>query len=107
MPLPSLGVVGVFWQRGVVRRDRLRRLQVGSDCLLSSIPIKNALSFADRPGKVSLDIVFVDVRGVVTSSQRHRIQRDSCANACQLQPPLRHISVGKYSCAALLVLMSP
>mgnify|MGYP003382537637 CR=1 FL=1 len=54
----------------------------GSDCSLTSVPIKTALSVPDKKGKISLDIFFVDERGVVTRSQRHRIQRDSCTESC-------------------------
>lgn len=54
----------------------------GNDCALTGEPIRTAVTIPDKPGKISLDIFFVDERGVVTRSQRHRIQRDSCTEAC-------------------------
>lgn len=54
----------------------------GGDCSLTNIPLKTAISIPDKEGKISLDIFFVDERGVVTRSQRHRIQRDSCVETC-------------------------
>ena len=37
------------------------------------------LKIDDKPGAISLDVMFVDGRGVYQRSQRHRIQRDCVA----------------------------
>lgn len=37
--------------------------------------LQTRLTIADKPGRISLDILFVDQRGVYQRSQRHRIQR--------------------------------
>lgn len=37
--------------------------------------LQTRLTIADKPGRLSLDILFVDQRGVYQRSQRHRIQR--------------------------------
>jgi hypothetical protein len=38
--------------------------------------ITTRLTIPDKPGRISLDVFFVDERGVYQRSQRHRIQRD-------------------------------
>lgn len=51
----------------------------GSDCALTNRPLETRLAVPDKPGRISLDIFFVDERGVLFRSQRHRIQRDQCS----------------------------
>ena len=54
----------------------------GGDCSLTNEPLKTRLTIPDKKGKISLDIFFVDERGVLTRSQRHRIQREPCIEMC-------------------------
>lgn len=56
--------------------------KVGDDCSLTNEPLKTRLTIQDKKGKISLDIFFVDERGFLTRSQRHRIQRENCVEAC-------------------------
>lgn len=51
----------------------------GEACALTSQPLETRLTIPDKKGRISLDIFFVDQRGVLFRSQRHRIQRDTCA----------------------------
>jgi hypothetical protein len=48
------------------------------DCQPTATPLETRLDIPDKTGKISLDIFFVDERGVLIRSQRHRIQRDGC-----------------------------
>lgn len=48
----------------------------GQGCAVTNTALETRLALADRPGALSLDILFVDERGVYQRSQRHRIQRD-------------------------------
>lgn len=50
--------------------------KTGGSCELTNKPLETMLDIPDKPGKISLDIFFVDDRGVLTRSQRHRIQRE-------------------------------
>jgi hypothetical protein len=50
----------------------------GTDCALTNQPLETRLVVPDAKGTISMDIFFVDDRGVLFRSQRHRIQRDSC-----------------------------
>jgi hypothetical protein len=45
-------------------------------CELTSTPLQTMLDIPDKAGRISLDIFFLDDRGVLTRSQRHRIQRE-------------------------------
>ena len=45
-------------------------------CAAVNAPLETRLSIPDKPGTISLDILFVDERGVYQRSQRHRIHRD-------------------------------
>lgn len=45
-------------------------------CAQKHTELTTRLSIADRPGVISLDVLFVDERGVYQRSQRHRVQRD-------------------------------
>ncbi len=45
-------------------------------CAQSLTPLETRLMIADKPDRITLDIFFVDERGVYQRSQRHRIQRD-------------------------------
>lgn len=61
--------------------DRLLYITVliastGTPCEQTGVPLQTALIIDDAPGTLSLDIFFVDDRGVLTRSQRHRILRD-------------------------------
>lgn len=51
----------------------------GTDCVLTNKPLETQLTLPDKKGRISLDIFFVDERGVLFRSQRHRIQRDQCS----------------------------
>lgn len=51
------------------------RRNAGS-CAQRNTPLATRLALRDKPGTISLDILFVDERGVYQRSQRHRIQRD-------------------------------
>ncbi len=44
-------------------------------CVQKLTELQTRLMIDDRPGALSLDIFFVDERGVYQRSQRHRIQR--------------------------------
>ncbi len=44
-------------------------------CRPTLTPLETKLTIDDRPGAISLDVMFVDGRGVYQRSQRHRIQR--------------------------------
>lgn len=57
-------------------------VKVGDDCSLTNEPLKTRLTIPDKKGKISLDIFFVDERGFLTRSQRHRIQRETCMEVC-------------------------
>jgi len=52
------------------------------DCKLTSTFLEGQIVIPDKKGKISLDIFFVDERGVLVRSQRHRIQRDTCIESC-------------------------
>ena len=45
-------------------------------CARKHTELATRLSIPDKPGVISLDVLFVDERGVYQRSQRHRIQRD-------------------------------
>gem|GEM_PF-2236848 len=45
-------------------------------CSAKNTPLDTRLAINDKTGTISLDILFVDERGVYQRSQRHRIQRD-------------------------------
>lgn len=45
-------------------------------CTQALTQLDTRIAIADKPGKITLDIFFVDERGVYQRSQRHRIQRD-------------------------------
>ena len=44
-------------------------------CRAKLTELKTRLAIDDKPGTISLDVMFVDARGVYQRSQRHRIQR--------------------------------
>lgn len=46
------------------------------ECHLSNTTLQGQIVIPDKKGKISCDIFFVDERGVLVRSQRHRIQRD-------------------------------
>lgn len=46
-----------------------------ASCDLTSKPLETTLTIPDKSGKISLDIFFVDDRGILVRSQRHRIMR--------------------------------
>lgn len=48
-------------------------------CTQKITELQTRLTIDDKPGTISLDIMFVDQRGVYQRSQRHRIQRDCVA----------------------------
>lgn len=50
--------------------------KTGQSCAVKNTPLSTRLAINDKPGTISLDILFVDERGVYQRSQRHRIQRD-------------------------------
>ena len=50
--------------------------KTGQNCAVRNTPLETRLAINDKPGTLSLDILFVDERGVYQRSQRHRIQRD-------------------------------
>jgi hypothetical protein len=52
------------------------------DCHLTNAFLQDQIVIPDKKGKISLDIFFVDERGVLVRSQRHRIQRDTCTASC-------------------------
>ena len=47
----------------------------GADCQPTSTPIETRIDIPDQKGRISLDVFFVDERGVLIRSQRDRIQR--------------------------------
>lgn len=49
--------------------------KTGSACEQKHTELQARLMIDDKPGTISLDILFVDERGVYQRSQRHRIQR--------------------------------
>jgi len=54
-------------------------------CLPVNQPLETRLTIPDVPGRISLDVFFVDERGVLQRSQRHRIERTcgaSTTSAC-------------------------
>lgn len=53
-----------------------------SSCALTSAALQAKIVIPDKKGKISTDIFFVDERGVLTRSQRHRIQRDAGSGTC-------------------------
>lgn len=50
--------------------------RLGGACAQALTPIETRVAIADKPGRITLDIFFVDERGVYQRSQRHRIQRN-------------------------------
>lgn len=50
--------------------------KTGQACAAKHTPLDTRLAITDKPGTMSLDILFVDERGVYQRSQRHRIQRN-------------------------------
>ena len=44
-------------------------------CVPQLTQLETRIQIEDKPGRISLDIFFVDERGVYQRSQRHRIQR--------------------------------
>jgi hypothetical protein len=48
-------------------------------CVPKHNELQTRLTIDDKPGAISLDVMFVDERGVYQRSQRHRIQRDCAA----------------------------
>lgn len=50
--------------------------KTAQNCAQKNTPLQTRLAINDRPGTISLDVLFVDERGVYQRSQRHRIQRD-------------------------------
>lgn len=54
--------------------------KTGDQCPTSHAPIETKLTIPDKPGRISLDVFFVDERGVLQRSQRHRIERDCGAS---------------------------
>ncbi|MBL8587576.1 MAG: hypothetical protein JNK46_03520 [Methylobacteriaceae bacterium] len=59
--------------------------KTGDDCPPTNAPLETKLNIPDKPGRISLDVFFVDERGVLQRSQRHRIERDcgaSTTTAC-------------------------
>ena len=54
-------------------------------CLPINTPLETRLTIPDAPAAISLDVFFVDERGVLQRSQRHRIERTcgaSTTTAC-------------------------
>ncbi|MER2605851.1 MAG: hypothetical protein ABTQ29_08485 [Siculibacillus sp.] len=54
-------------------------------CAVTNTPLETRLTVPDKPGRISLDVYFVDERGVLQRSQRHRIEREcgaSSSDAC-------------------------
>lgn len=49
-------------------------------CRVENTPLETRLAIPDRPGKISLDVFFVDERGVLQRTQRHRIERECGAS---------------------------
>lgn len=52
----------------------------GESCVTANTPLESTLTIPDKPGKISLDVFFVDERGVLQRSQRHRIERECGAS---------------------------
>lgn len=50
--------------------------KTAQDCARKHTELATRLTIPDKPGVISLDVLFVDERGVYQRSQRHRIQRD-------------------------------
>lgn len=53
--------------------------KTGESCAPKRNELQTRLKIDDKPGAISLDVMFVDGRGVYQRSQRHRIQRDCVA----------------------------
>lgn len=53
--------------------------RTGEGCAPKHSELRTRLKIDDKPGAISLDVMFVDGRGVYQRSQRHRIQRDCVA----------------------------
>lgn len=51
-------------------------------CSLTNDTLQTQIVIPDKEGKISTDIFFVDERGVLVRSQRHRIQRDFASDTC-------------------------
>ena len=49
--------------------------KTAESCRQAHTPLTTRLKIADKPGRISVDVFFVDQRGVYQRSQRHRIQR--------------------------------
>lgn len=54
--------------------------KTGDDCPLANTTIETRLTIPDKAGKISLDVFFVDERGVLQRTQRHRIERECGAS---------------------------
>ena len=54
--------------------------KTGDDCPPTNAPLETKLTIPDKPGRISVDVFFVDERGVLQRSQRHRIERDCGAS---------------------------
>ena len=50
--------------------------KTAQSCARKHTELATRLNIPDKPGVISLDVLFVDERGVYQRSQRHRIQRD-------------------------------
>lgn len=50
--------------------------RTAATCAAKNTPLDTRLAINDKAGTISLDVLFVDERGVYQRSQRHRIQRD-------------------------------
>lgn len=53
---------------------------VGENCVTANTPLETQITIPDKPGEISLDVFFVDARGVLQRSQRHRIERECGAS---------------------------
>lgn len=53
--------------------------KTAATCVPKLTELQTRLTIDDKPGTISLDVMFVDQRGVYQRSQRHRIQRDCVA----------------------------
>lgn len=56
--------------------------KIKAGCQLTNAFLQDQIVIPDKKEKISLDIFFVDERGVLVRSQRHRIQRDHCTAEC-------------------------
>ncbi len=50
------------------------------ECPPTHAPLETKLTIPDKPGRISVDVFFVDERGVLQRSQRHRIERECGAS---------------------------